>query len=737
MTAELAVQDQVSHAAVNAAGGRLLRPRAAGGQDRLHARSRRRDERALQRRRPRHHRFRRRDGRALAAGRPHPHRSRPTTRAASASSRTALNETIARLARRSAPSRPPRERRRRPPPARSTSGADDLSQRTEQQASSLEQTAATTEELAASVKASAQSSRQAVELAERGDARSPQTGGDIVREAVEAMARIEAASQQDLRHHLRHRRDRLPDQPAGAQRRRRSGAGRRGRQGLRGRRLRGAHAGAALQRGRQGHHRADQRLHRGGGAGRQAGALGRRRARARSWRPRSKVAATVTEISAAAGEQANGIDEMSQAVAHMDEMTQQNAALAEESAASAGSLTSQIQRLNDLVATFRTAQAPRGGCARGRAGGAARGPADERAGAPAPPGGGRLRGPKPRRRGRGSQGFRRQAGPQGAAAARARRQSRGLAALARAAGRERRRQLGRVLRAAQATSERGVPGRGAPLAFACEMAVASARRSFRMPCKSGRRAGAGRAGGSAATNDGPTRGRNHDTLHTPQRGGRGGEHRRAARHWSFRAGDAGRGSRRAQHHRCCRQSAAHAGRYRALRAATTRSSSSRVTFSRAPSPELPAKLKAQQEADRVDIDLVLTGPGALVGRHPAGTLGRRLEGARGAPAEARGRSIMSRRSMMQRNFGQDQGVAVVYSPSGPAVRICAGAGVKSVPKTAEDLLAWVKREPEPLHLRAPGEFRAGLDVPDGPALHPRRQGSRRIRRRAGTRPGPI
>ncbi len=40
----------------------------------------------------------------------------------------------------------------------------------------------------------------------------------------------------------------------------------------------------------------------------------------------------------------------------MDEMTQQNAALAEESAASAGSLTSQIQRLNDLVATFRTRQ---------------------------------------------------------------------------------------------------------------------------------------------------------------------------------------------------------------------------------------------------------------------------------------------------------------------------------------------------------------------------------------------
>ena len=38
---------------------------------------------------------------------------------------------------------------------------------------------------------------------------------------------------------------------------------------------------------------------------------------------------------------------------------------------------------------------------------------------------------------------------------------------------------------------------------------------------------------------------------------------------------------------------------------------SRLNFSRAPSPELPAKLKAQQAANRVDIDLVLTGPGAM------------------------------------------------------------------------------------------------------------------------------
>src|SRR5215472_17069087 len=38
---------------------------------------------------------------------------------------------------------------------------------------------------------------------------------------------------------------------------------------------------------------------------------------------------------------------------------------------------------------------------------------------------------------------------------------------------------------------------------------------------------------------------------------------------------------------------------------------SRVNFSKAPAPELPGKIKAQQDAGRVDIDGVLTGIDAL------------------------------------------------------------------------------------------------------------------------------
>ncbi len=38
---------------------------------------------------------------------------------------------------------------------------------------------------------------------------------------------------------------------------------------------------------------------------------------------------------------------------------------------------------------------------------------------------------------------------------------------------------------------------------------------------------------------------------------------------------------------------------------------SKITFTQSPAPELPAKIKAQQDAGRLDIDLVLTGTDAL------------------------------------------------------------------------------------------------------------------------------
>ncbi|WP_290428841.1 methyl-accepting chemotaxis protein [Roseateles amylovorans] len=68
-----------------------------------------------------------------------------------------------------------------------------------------------------------------------------------------------------------------------------------------------------------------------------------------------RVADIVGEIATAASEQNDGIGQVNVAVQRLDEMTQQNAALVEESAAAAGSLRTQAENLNQLVSTFRLA----------------------------------------------------------------------------------------------------------------------------------------------------------------------------------------------------------------------------------------------------------------------------------------------------------------------------------------------------------------------------------------------
>jgi methyl-accepting chemotaxis protein len=66
-----------------------------------------------------------------------------------------------------------------------------------------------------------------------------------------------------------------------------------------------------------------------------------------------KVSAFIGEISSASVEQSQGLAEVNGAVGQLDQMTQQNAALVEESAAAAESLRDQAQRLANLVAVFR------------------------------------------------------------------------------------------------------------------------------------------------------------------------------------------------------------------------------------------------------------------------------------------------------------------------------------------------------------------------------------------------
>ncbi|ART46753.1 methyl-accepting chemotaxis protein [Acidovorax carolinensis] len=68
-----------------------------------------------------------------------------------------------------------------------------------------------------------------------------------------------------------------------------------------------------------------------------------------------RVGDIIGEITAAASEQSAGIGQVNQSVGDIDRMTQQNAALVEESAAAAESLREQAARLSEVVQQFRLA----------------------------------------------------------------------------------------------------------------------------------------------------------------------------------------------------------------------------------------------------------------------------------------------------------------------------------------------------------------------------------------------
>lgn len=231
-------------------------------------------------------------------------------------------------------------------------GAEDLSHRTEQQASALEETAATTEQLAASVKAASQSSSQSVTLADEAS-RVAQSGGMIVQEAIAAMERIETASKKisEITTVI----DGIAFQTnllalnAAVEAARAGDAGR-------GFAVVAAEVRTLAQRSADAAKditgliaSSDQQVSSGVKLVRDAGATLREIVEASN-----RVSLTVKEISAASGEQANGIEEMAQTVSHMDGITQQNAALAEQSAASAMTLDVQIKRLDELMGQFRT-----------------------------------------------------------------------------------------------------------------------------------------------------------------------------------------------------------------------------------------------------------------------------------------------------------------------------------------------------------------------------------------------
>jgi methyl-accepting chemotaxis protein len=235
-----------------------------------------------------------------------------------------------------------------------TQVATDLARRTEEQAASLEESAATTEELAASVKMNAQSSRLA-EGAARDAMGVAAHGGEIARDAVAAMGRIEEASRQIAE--ISSVIDGIAFQTnllalnAAVESARAGEAGR-------GFAVVASEVRSLAQRSGEASRTiktlilsSTEEVATGVALVRSAGAALEKIVAASK-----DVAENVSGISTASSEQANGVEELSQILAGMDGATQQNAALADESAATVASLANQVGRLEALIAGFKVGE---------------------------------------------------------------------------------------------------------------------------------------------------------------------------------------------------------------------------------------------------------------------------------------------------------------------------------------------------------------------------------------------
>jgi putative spermidine/putrescine transport system substrate-binding protein len=130
---------------------------------------------------------------------------------------------------------------------------------------------------------------------------------------------------------------------------------------------------------------------------------------------------------------------------------------------------------------------------------------------------------------------------------------------------------------------------------------------------------------------------------------------------------------------------------------------SKVTYSKSPAPELVGKIKAQQNANRVDIDLVLTGVDGLSAGIEQGLWTPLL------PAYANRLTGMQQylpgAAAMQKLAG-DFGVTVTYYPSGPLIEYLP-AKVPDPPTSADELLAYAKANPGAVQYARPSNSGPG------------------------------
>jgi methyl-accepting chemotaxis protein len=231
-------------------------------------------------------------------------------------------------------------------------GNADLSQRTEEQASSLEETASSMEELTSTVRQNADNARQANQLAAGASAVAVK-GGQVVAQVVDTMSSINASSRKivDIISVI----DGIAFQTNILALNAAVEAARAGEQG------RGFAVVASEVRSLAQRSAAAAKEIKGlitdsvdkvDNGTRQVGEAGKTMDEIVS--SVKRVTDIMAEIAAASQEQSSGIEQVNQAVMQMDGVTQQNAALVEQAAAAADSLQQQAHALTQAVSVFKT-----------------------------------------------------------------------------------------------------------------------------------------------------------------------------------------------------------------------------------------------------------------------------------------------------------------------------------------------------------------------------------------------
>ncbi len=235
--------------------------------------------------------------------------------------------------------------------AQIAAGNTDLSSRTEQQASSLQQTAASMEQMTATVKHNADAARQANQLAASASQVAAK-GGAVVTQVIQRMEEISESSSKIAE--IINVIDGIAFQTNILALNAAVEAARAGEQG-RGFAVVAGEVRNLAQRSAQAAREIKAlitdsviKVESGSALVDDAGrTMGEIVAQVK------RVTDLIGEISSSTLEQSNGIGQVNQAVSQLDQMTQQNAALVEESAAAAASLREQADRLAQAVEVFR------------------------------------------------------------------------------------------------------------------------------------------------------------------------------------------------------------------------------------------------------------------------------------------------------------------------------------------------------------------------------------------------